>query len=162
MGSPGVRGAAAKFGLSSQGRAFVLELWEFAAFLANSIVFLLIGLTVARVPFAQFGWNDLAIALVLVLVGRAATVYPLCLFFLGSRWKVPVLDQHVLWWGGLRGALALALALSLPDRLPLRDDIVIVTFAIVAFSVLVQGLTMPALLRHLGHLRPGSRAAPDV
>lgn len=159
MGSMGARGAETKFGLSAQGRAFVLELWEFAAFFANSIIFLLIGLTVARVPFAQFGWSGLAVALALVLLGRAATVYPLCLCFQGSRWKIPLVDQHVLWWGGLRGALALALALSLPDRLPLRDDIVIVTFAIVAFSVLVQGLTMPALLRRLGHLKAGSGTA---
>lgn len=152
MGSLGVRGPSRRLGLSAQGRAFVLELWEFAAFFANSIVFLLIGLTVARVPFAQFGWSGLAVALILVLFGRAATVYPLCLCFRQSRWRIPVPDQHVLWWGGLRGALGLALALSLPDRLPMRDDIVIVTFAIVAFSVLIQGLTMPVLLRRLGHL----------
>ena len=161
MGSVGVRGNGAKFGLSAPGRAFVLELWEFAAFFANSIIFLLIGLAVARVPFAQFGWGALAIALLLVFVGRAATVYPLCLIFRGSRWRVSLLDQHVLWWGGLRGALALALALSLPDRVPLRDDIVIATFAIVAFSVLAQGLTMPMLLRRLGHIRPGQIAAPN-
>ncbi len=61
-------------------------------------------------------------------------------------------EQHVLWWGGLRGALALALTLSLPSSVPLRDDIVIVTFGVVAFSVLAQGLTMPLLLRRLGLL----------
>jgi CPA1 family monovalent cation:H+ antiporter len=158
MGSLGVRGSRSKFGLTDQGRTFVLEFWEFAAFLANSIVFLLIGLTIARIPFGAFGWSGLAIALALVFTGRAATVYPLCLFFRNSRWKVAILDQHVLWWGGLRGALALALALSLPDRVPLRDDIVIVTFAMVAFSVIVQGLTMPVLLRRLGHLPSRSRS----
>jgi CPA1 family monovalent cation:H+ antiporter len=162
MGSMGLRGGATKFGLSAQGRTFVLELWEFAAFFANSIIFLLIGLTVARVPFSQFGWSSLAIAVALVLVGRAATVYPLCMCFLRSRWKIPIPDQHILWWGGLRGALALALALSLPDRLALRDDIVIVTFAVVAFSVLIQGLTMPALLRRLGHLKSAGSPAPHA
>jgi len=60
----------------------------------------------------------------------------------------------VLWWGGLRGALALALALSLPPTLPLRDEIVVVTFGVVAFSIIVQGLTMPPLLRRLGFM-PG-------
>jgi CPA1 family monovalent cation:H+ antiporter len=162
MGSMGVRGDGAKYGLSVPGRAFILELWEFAAFFANSIIFLLIGLTVARVPFAQFGWGGLAIVLLLVLGGRAATVYPMCLFFQRSRWKISLADQHVLWWGGLRGALALALALALPDQLPQRDDIVIVTFAVVAFSVLVQGLTMPALLRRLGHLRSGRTGTPHI
>ena len=61
-------------------------------------------------------------------------------------------EQHVLWWGGLRGALGLALALSLPAELPLRNEIVVVTFGVVAFSIIVQGLTMPLLLRWLGFL----------
>jgi CPA1 family monovalent cation:H+ antiporter len=128
---------------------FILEMWDFAAFLANSMVFLLIGLTVARVPFAQVGWMPLAAAIALVILGRAATVYPLALLFGRSQWKISSADQHVLWWGGLRGALALALVLTLPANLPLRDSIVIATFAVVVFSVLVQGLTMTALLRHL-------------
>jgi CPA1 family monovalent cation:H+ antiporter len=59
-------------------------------------------------------------------------------------------EQHILWWGGLRGALALALALALPSSIPMRDTIVIATFAVVAFSVVVQGLTMPRLLKKLG------------
>ncbi len=152
MGSVGIRGGAAKFGLSTQGRAFVLELWEFAAFIANSLVFLLIGLAVARVPFEQVGWGTLAAAIMLVLIGRAATVYPLSQLFARSCWKIAAREQHVLWWGGLRGALALALALALPSNLPLRNDIVIASFAVVAFSVLVQGLTMTPLMRRLGLL----------
>ena len=154
MGSVGIRGSAARFGLSIQGRAFVLEIWEFAAFIANSLVFLLIGLAVARVPFEQVGWGSLAAAIVLVLVGRAATVYPLSRFFAHSRWKITAGEQHILWWGGLRGALALALALALPAGLPFRNEIVIASFAVVAFSVLIQGLTMTPLMRRLGFLSP--------
>ena len=66
--------------------------------------------------------------------------------------------QHVLFWGGLRGALALALALGLPAGLPQRDDIVTVAFAVVAFSVFAQGLTMGPLLRRLGELNGGRPA----
>ena len=84
--------------------------------------------------------------------GRALTVYPLSLAFRGSRWAISVAEQHVLWWGGLRGALGLALALSLPSELPLRNEIVVVTFGVVAFSIIAQGLTMPLLLRWLGFL----------
>jgi CPA1 family monovalent cation:H+ antiporter len=152
MGSVEVRGSAAKFGLSAQGRAFVLELWEFAAFIANSLVFLLIGLAVARVPFEQVGWSTCAAAIALVLVGRATTVYSLSGLFARSRWKIAVREQHVLWWGGLRGALALALALALPSSLPLHNEVVITSFAVVAFSVLFQGLTMTTLMRRLGLL----------
>ena len=91
----------------------------------------------------------LLLAIGLVVIGRALAVYPLCLLFLRSRWAVPWRHQHVLWWGGLRGALALALALSLPRSLMLRDEMVIATLGVVTFSVLVQGLTMPLLLRKL-------------
>ena len=58
-------------------------------------------------------------------------------------------EQHILWWGGLRGALALALALALPISLPFNNDILIATFGVVTFSVVVQGLTMPMLIRRL-------------
>ena len=149
MGSAGTRGGSRRFGFSTQGRVLVMELWEFAAFIANSLVFLLIGLAMARVPFTNLGVTPLALAIVLVLIGRAITVYPLSLIFRQSRWAVPLPQQHVLWWGGLRGALALALALSLPDGVARRDDIIIATFAVVGFSAIVQGLTMPVLLRIL-------------
>ena len=126
--------------------------WEFLAFIANSFVFLLIGVTAARIPFAELGYGALAIVILLVLLGRATTVYPLSLAFRRSSSRIGLREQHVLWWGGLRGALALALALSLPISLPHHDAIIVATFAVVAFSVLVQGLTMPALLRTLNLL----------
>jgi NhaP-type Na+/H+ or K+/H+ antiporter len=52
-------------------------------------------------------------------------------------------------WGGLRDALGLALALSLPPGVPMRDEMLVAAFEVVAFSVIVQGMTMPVLLRHL-------------
>ena len=91
-------------------------------------------------------------------VGRAVAVYPICFAFSRSRWAVPLNQQHLLWWGGLRGALALALALALPAEVPYREDILIVAFAVVAFSVIVQGLTAPLALQWLG-LVPSKAAA---
>jgi CPA1 family monovalent cation:H+ antiporter len=58
-----------------------------------------------------------------------------------------------LFWGGLRGALALALALALPPEVPDRASIVTVSFAVVAFSVFVQGLSLTPLLRTFGEIR---------
>jgi CPA1 family monovalent cation:H+ antiporter len=58
--------------------------------------------------------------------------------------------KAVLVWGGLRGALALALALAIPSVVPERLQIIVTAFAVVAFSVFVQGLTMPLMLRRLG------------
>ena len=152
MGNLGVLAASERNVLSLRGREFVDAFWEFAAFIANSLIFLLIGVTVAGISFNELGWTALLIAVVLVLIGRALSVYPLCLPFSRSRWAVPAREQHVLWWGGLRGALALALALALPPSLALRNEIVVAAFGVVAFSVVVQGLTMPLLLRVLGLL----------
>ncbi len=152
MGNLGVLGPKTGFGLAltAHGRTFVLEFWEFAAFLANSLVFLLIGSAMATIDFAHEGLRALALAILLALVGRAVAVYPICLAFSRSRWAVPLNEQHLLWWGGLRGALALALALALPRDLPYREDILIVAFAVVAFSIVVQGLTAPFVLKALG------------
>jgi CPA1 family monovalent cation:H+ antiporter len=152
MGNLGVLVPKNGFGLSlsAHGRTFVLEFWGFAAFLANSLVFLLIGSAMATIDFAREGWQTLAITIGLALAGRAIAVYPICLAFSRSRWAVPLKEQHLLWWGGLRGALALALALSLPADLPRREDILILAFAVVAFSVIVQGLTAPYVLHWLG------------
>ena len=138
--------------LSSAGRSLVIAFWEFAAFIANSLVFLLIGLRVAAMPFTGIGTKALLIAVGLVLVGRVLIVYPLCLLFQRSTWAIPMRDQHVLWWGGLRGALALALALALPPSFPFHNEILITTFGVVAFSVVVQGLTVPLLLWKLNFL----------
>lgn len=135
-------------------RDFIFGLWDFAAFIVNSLVFLLIGFTVAGIPFGILGLPTLAAVIALTLVARAMTVYPLCLIFACSPRAVPLRQQHILWWGGLRGALGLALALALPATLPNRDEILIATFGVVVFSVVVQGLSMPSLLRALGFRRP--------
>jgi CPA1 family monovalent cation:H+ antiporter len=153
IGNLGLSAFAKSAFLTSKGREFVVSFWEFAAFLANSLVFLLIGVDAAELPFSSYGGWMLLASAGIVLAARALTVYPLSLCLTPTRWAIPLSEQHVLWWGGLRGALSLALALSLPATLPLRDDILVVTFAVVAFSIVAQGLTMPVLLRALGHLK---------
>ena len=120
-------------------------------FVANSIIFLLIGIHEAEQPFALIV-PAIAAAILFVLLGRVLSVYPLCAVFAYTRLRVPLRQQHVLFWGGLRGALALALALGLPPTIPHANEIVRVTFAVVAFSIFVQGLTMGPLLRRLGEV----------
>jgi CPA1 family monovalent cation:H+ antiporter len=137
---------------TSRGREVLLAFWDFAAFVSNSLIFLLIGLRGGRIPFHNAGALALGTAIVAVLIGRAVSVYPLCWFMRNSERCIETKYQHVLWWGGLRGALALALSLSLPESIPMRDGIIICTFGVVAFSTIVQGSTMPALLRRLGLL----------
>jgi monovalent cation:H+ antiporter, CPA1 family len=149
MGNIGIPAQGQPGRMSRRGREFALALWDFIAFITNSVIFLLIGVTVAGIPFHEFGGWGLAIVIALVLLARALTVYPLCLCFARSRWAIGSGTQHILWWGGLRGALSLALALSLPGSIDFRNKILMATFSIVAFSVVIQGLTMPLLLRAL-------------
>src|SRR5258708_33465079 len=85
-----------------------------------------------------------------VRLSRAVVMY-LSPLAMGSRWKaVPLSWQHVLNWGGLRGAVGLALALSLPVSLADRDELRVMTFGVVLFTLVVQATTMPLLLRRLG------------
>jgi CPA1 family monovalent cation:H+ antiporter len=145
--------------ISKAGHSAVESFWDYVAFVVNSLIFLLIGTGETQQNFGALWWPAL-VAILLVTLGRAVAIYPICALFGGSGLKVDMRHQHVLFWGGLRGALALALALGLPPDLPLRDDIVTVSFAVVAFSIFAQGLTMTPLLRKLAQLRT-ARAEPD-
>jgi CPA1 family monovalent cation:H+ antiporter len=136
---------------SARGREAVEAFWEYAAFVANSLVFLVIGMHEAHQNFAAI-WLSAVVAIAVVTCGRALAIYPACFLFSRSGLRVSRGHQHVLFWGGLRGALALALALGLPAEMPLREEIITITFAVVAFSLFVQGLTMAPLLRRMGEL----------
>jgi CPA1 family monovalent cation:H+ antiporter len=138
--------------ISTKGHAAFDAFWEFAAFIANSLIFILIGVHEAKQPFSKLIVPSL-IAIALVLIGRAFAIYPLAVLFSKSSMKVSMAHQHVLVWGGLRGALALALALGLPDSMPYRAEIVTICFAVVAFSVVIQGLTITPFMVRLGLLQ---------
>lgn len=156
VGNLGWRGA-----ISQSGRGHVLAFWEYAAFLANSIIFILIGSHEAHAPLALFS-GAAAVAILLTLLGRAAAVYPLCALLRPTALRIEAGYQHVLVWGGLRGALALALALALPASLAERGEIIVVAFAVVAFSIFVQGLTMPWLTRRLGLVGHQGAKPPEL
>lgn len=134
--------------IAEEDRPFVLSFWEYVAFLANSLIFILIGMNTASQPLRELGSLTAVSAVTFVLIGRIVSIYPLALIFSRSRWRLPVPYQHVLFWGGLRGALALALSLAVPASVHERSGIIIAAFVVVAFSILVQGLSMPWLLKH--------------
>lgn len=137
--------------ISDKGREAVEAFWEFAAFIVNSLIFILIGIHEAKQAFSAVLIPSL-LAIVLVVFGRAFAIYPLAALFTKSKYNISTKHQHILVWGGLRGALALALSLGLPDTIPYRAEIITIAFAVVAFSVVVQGLTITPLMRKLGLL----------
>jgi CPA1 family monovalent cation:H+ antiporter len=143
VGNVGWRGS-----ISGPGRDHIISFWDYAAFLANSIIFILIG-GHAALHSPEIFTAASAVAVGLVLSGRALSVIPLCTMFAASSLRVTSRYQAVLIWGGLRGALALALALSVPASVPERPEIIVSAFAVVVFSIFVQGLTMPWLTRLL-------------
>jgi len=137
--------------ITERGEESIEHFWQFAAFVSNTIIFIVLGINLAYQQFAPSRFIIIS-GITAVLIGRAVAVYPISFLFTRSRWKVDRSQQHILFWGGLRGALALALALGIPDDFPLRHEILITTFGVVAFSVFVQGTTVTGLMRILGIL----------
>ena len=134
--------------ITEKGGEYIEYFWEFAAFVVNSVVFVILGINVAHQGLAKFGLTIL-VAIIAVILGRAAAVYPCSILFAWSSLKIERNHQHIMFWGGLRGALALALALGIPDSLTYRQEVLAVTFGVVAFSLFVQGLTITPMLRRL-------------
>jgi CPA1 family monovalent cation:H+ antiporter len=146
---------ARRTGMNERSLEALDTVWEFFAFLLTAVVFLLIGLAitvgdlVAALPW--IGWGVLAI-----LVGRAIVVYALLggvsrlVLGRGHRHGLPLAWLHVLFWAGLRGAVAIAMALSLPVDFPQRELLQEITFGIVLFTLLVQGTTVEWLIDRIG------------
>jgi len=136
-------------GMAPRTRIAVSEFWEFVAFFANSILFLLIG--------AQFrlntDGNDLAlvgVAFAATLLTRGGVVYGLT--WMNNRLVQSDIDlrtQTMLWWSGLRGGVALALALSVPEDLPERHAVLVAVFGVVFLTTLLQGATAKTVLEAL-------------
>lgn len=138
-----------RIGMNPRTRIAVSEFWEFVAFFVNSILFLLIGDQL----HLHTGWEEFdlfAIVVVSVLLTRLVVIYGLT--FVNNSLTQADIDlptQTMLWWSGLRGGVALALALSVPEDLPQRDVLLFAVFSVVFFTTLVQGGTAKTLLAML-------------
>jgi CPA1 family monovalent cation:H+ antiporter len=128
----------------------VQQVWTTASFMATTVLYVLIG--------AEVGFDSLvahagvvALAAVLVVATRAATIYPLVTAtnLAGSR-PVPGYCQHVMVWGGLHTVVPVALVLSLPEGVPFLEQLRAMVFGVAALSIVVQGLLMPVVLSELG------------
>lgn len=138
--------------LTEDARQTLRTLWDVIAFLANSALFLLIGLEVPVSLLARHA-GLIGTVILAALAVRAATVYSLAARPLGGTAPVPWAWRPVLVWGGLRGGVALALVLDLPADLPGREPVAAAIFGLVVFTLLGQALTMKPLMRAVGLLR---------
>jgi monovalent cation:H+ antiporter, CPA1 family len=138
-----------RIGMNPRTRIIVSEFWEFLAFFVNSIVFLLIGDQI-RFDILQANLGIITVTILAMILMRAIAIYllgGLSNFLVKS--EIPLPDQTILWWGGLRGSVSIALALSVPVILPGREEIIATVFGVVLFTLLVQGLTIKPLLEKL-------------
>ena len=133
--------------MSDQTRQSVDDFWELLDEILNVILFALIGLEMLIIPFElQWLWAGLALIPIIVIVRVIAVGLPVQLIRL-KRTLAPHLVK-ILAWGGLRGGISVALALSLPAGEP-RDLILFLTYIIVVFSIVVQGLTIGPFIKTL-------------
>ena len=135
-------------GMSPTTQIAVSAFWEYMAFVANSLAFLLIGLDVHVFDLFAVS-NAVAWAIGAMLAGRIAAVYPLLALTNRFIEPVPLRWSHVMFWGGLRGSLSIALVLSLSMTAPARSQLVAMVFGTVIFSLLIQGLSLGPLLARL-------------
>jgi CPA1 family monovalent cation:H+ antiporter len=141
-----------RIGMSETTRRLLDDLWEFFGFVTNALVFLLVGFTANLASLAAQAWPAM-VAIAAVLLAR------ILLFGTGLLWRERYLatsaaERILLVWSGLRGALTITLALALPPEMPQRTLLVTMSFGVVLFTLLAQGLTLPFLLRRLGMARP--------
>ncbi|WP_035322664.1 cation:proton antiporter [Peribacillus kribbensis] len=144
-----------RIGMSETTKTNIDSFWDVITFIANSFIFLMIGLEIRNIHLKD-DWKLIAASIVIVLAARTAALYL-------SLWPIKGFSEKykiLLNWGGLKGSLSIALSLSLPQTFEGRETIIILTFSVVLFSLLVQGLTIKPLISFLGIKKePGETSA---
>ena len=141
----------AKRGMAPSVRLTVNTFWEYIGFALNSLVFLLVGLTI-RLPDLLRIWPLVIAAYVAITIARGAVIYSMGALLSRSRARMPWSWNFVLIWGGIRGALSMVLALSLPQHFPFREILINLVFGVVLLTILIQGLSISPVARALGVL----------
>src|SRR5581483_3624911 len=136
--------------ISTPVRDYLEHFWEYIAFLANALIFLMVGLGI-NLTALKGALGPLIWVVVALLLSRAAVIYGLMPFVkrLPKAEHLSRAYQAVIFWGGLRGAIALAIVLSLP-AFQYRETFVALVTGAVLFTLIVQGLTIEPLVRVLG------------
>ncbi|WP_433634572.1 cation:proton antiporter [Halomicrococcus sp. NG-SE-24] len=141
--------------VSARTRLTLGTVWASAAFIANTVIFVAIGVATPLDLLAQYA-GEILVAMVLVFLARAVVVYPL--IELTNRRladPVPRSYQHTIVWSGIHASVPIALVLGLPERLPagLREELAALVFGVAAITLVVNGLTVARLIEYLGIVR---------
>ena len=133
---------------SNQSEMFVTTFWDMLDDILNGVLFVLIGLVIFALKFEfSYLWLGL-LAIMIALIGRFISVgLPFTLLKEEGLSRIKAIS--LLTWGGLRGGISVALALSLDDDVMAKDAIVFITYSVVVFSIIVQGLTISKLAQRL-------------
>jgi len=148
-------GQYGKARISSRVKQHIDQFWAFMAFVSNSLIFLFVGLRFEH-EMVLGVLGPLAVVVAAMLISRAAMIYlllPLAGRLGPSRTPAPGAYRHVVFWGGLRGAITLALAMGVADVDP-TGQLLPLAMGAVLFTLLIQGMTMGRLVRRLGLDRP--------
>ena len=136
-----------KHAMSEQTRESIDDFWELIDEILNVILFALIGLEMLVIPFdGQWLFSGVVLIAIVILIRFFSVGIPIRL--IGLKTKVEPHLVKILVWGGLRGGISVALALSLPEG-ESRDLVVFLTYVVVVFSIVVQGLTIGPFIRRL-------------
>jgi len=133
--------------MSGETQLYVDRFWEIIDVILNALLFVLIGLEIVVLPFNSAFFLVGLVAIPIVLIARISSI-ALPIAFFRKRLAFEPNTTIIMTWGGLRGGISVALALSLSAEMP-RDLLIGVTYGVVAFSIIVQGLTIEPLLRRL-------------
>ena len=134
----------AKRGMTASVKMAVNTFWEYIGFALNSLIFLLVGFTI-HLPGLLSIWPLILAAYVAVTIARAAVIYGMSGLLSRTRGRIPATWNFVLVWGGIRGALSMVLALSLPYDFPYRTLLINLVFGVVLLTILIQGLSISPL-----------------
>ncbi|WP_291010584.1 sodium:proton antiporter [Hydrogenophaga sp.] len=133
--------------MSDTTRRYVDMFWELLDEILNAVLFVLIGMEVLLVSFSAGIFVGAAVAMLVTLLARTLTV-GLPVRALHRFFKLPTSSWKLITWGGLRGGISVALALSIPAG-PERSVVLSLTYCVVVFSILVQGLTVGRVARSI-------------
>lgn len=169
-----VMGNYGRYKVTPRAEEFVEKFWSHFAFLANSIVFILVGLFVASIPVSASALLiPIGIAVVVVAAARALSIYVSIIpfnLFVSAKEKIPNAWQHILAWGSLRGALAVMLVFLIPENLSIpnwafelspREFLLVLTIACIFTTLFIKAPFVGSFMKRLkvGSLTPLEKAA---